>query len=93
MDPVGQVLGALRIAGVQLDVEEIVLLIRSILWVSPSFFRVLLRRFTERTSTASTAGSTKYTRPLYPPGNTLVRKLTPTLVRSGFCSVRSTWSG
>jgi hypothetical protein len=31
MDPVGQVLVALRIAGVQLDVEEIVLLIRSIL--------------------------------------------------------------
>lgn len=30
MDPVGQVLGALRIAGVQLDVEEMVLL-RSIL--------------------------------------------------------------
>ncbi len=31
MNPVGQLLGALRIAGVQLDAEEIVLLIRSIL--------------------------------------------------------------
>src|SRR5829696_2262143 len=83
MDPVDQVLGAFGVASAQLEVEEIVLLISSILKVLSFLLRgapATLHRENQRLVHGA-PHSTKNR--ITHRGNTLVRKLTPTLVGAG----------
>src|SRR5215204_1102378 len=84
MDPVDQVLGAFGVAGVQLEVEKIVLLISSILKVLSFLLRgapATLHRENQRL--VHGALHIVHKNRITHRGNTLVRKLTPTLVGAG----------